>query len=47
MIAAMAGARADQITVRNSHRPSVTSAAVAADRKMIENNMASASHTPA
>ena len=33
----MAGASAGQITVRNSHRPSVTSAAVAAERKITEN----------
>ena len=44
---AIAGASAGQITVRNSQRPSVASAAVAAERKTIENNMASASHTPA
>ena len=43
----MAGASAAQIRVRNSHSPSVTSAAVAAERKMIENSIASASQTPA
>ena len=44
---AIAGASAGQITERNSHRPSVTSAAVAAERKITENSMASASQTPA
>src|SRR5215472_11116147 len=33
--------------VRKSHKPNATRAAVAAERKMMENNSASASHTPA
>ena len=43
----IAGARNGQMKVRNSHRPSVIKAAVAAERKTIENSSASASHTPA
>src|SRR5690606_34227247 len=45
--ATIAGARAGQIRLRNSQSPSVTSAAVAADRNRIENSIASANQTPA
>jgi len=41
------GAKIGHRIVRNSQSPSVVKAAVAGERKMIENSMASASHTPA
>ena len=47
MIEAIAGLSAGQMTLRNIHTPSVTSAAVAAERKTMEDSMASASQTPA
>ena len=47
MIWAMAPASTGQMKVISSQMPSVTSAAVAAERNRIENSSASASHTPA
>ncbi len=47
MICAIAPASTGHMNVKNSQMPSVTSAAVAAERNRIENSSASASHTPA
>ena len=47
MIWATAPASTGQMKLMNSQIPSVTSAAVAAERNRIENKSASASHTPA
>ena len=46
-IPATAGESAGHRIVKNSHSPSVTSAAVAGERNTIENRSASASQTPA
>ena len=47
VLCASAGASIGHSMPGNSHMPSVTSAAVAAERNRIEHNIASASHTAA